>query len=87
MVVLHVQPKLQDGAWADLREKVERDPMAVVNAIETTIGGIERGMQSGAPSVMIRVETPDGRTVIAETSLKLFLTAADALRAALGDPR
>lgn len=51
------------------------------------LAGLEGGMRSGAPSVMLAFELPDGRVVVAETSLRLLLTAADALRARYGDPR
>lgn len=70
-----------DGAWPEL---AERD---VTKAERVAIAGLGRGMVSGAPSVMIRIDQPDGRVVIAETSLKLLLTAADALKARYGDPR
>lgn len=45
------------------------------------------GMSSGAPSVALRIDLEDGSVVIAETSLALFLTAADGLKAKYGDPR
>lgn len=45
------------------------------------------GMTSGKPSVMIRLDLPDGRIVMAETSLSLLLAAADAFRGRYGDPR
>lgn len=52
------------------------------------IGGLEGGMQSGKPSVAIAAILPNGGgCVLAETSLALFLSAADALRARYGDPR
>lgn len=51
------------------------------------VGVLPAGMASGAPSVAICVPLPNGRVVIAETSLALFLTAADAFRARYGDPR
>lgn len=52
-----------------------------------TVAGLTGGMTSGKPSVALLVPLPDGRTVVAETSLALFLTAADALRSRHGDPR
>lgn len=48
---------------------------------------MEKGMQSGKPSVYVRVNMPDGKVVLAQTSLALFLTAADGLKARAGDPR
>jgi hypothetical protein len=74
-----------DGAYPDL---VGREVIHLGNdSPPIGITGLEGGMASGAPSVMIRLDLPDGRTVLAETSLKLFLTAAEALMARYGDPR
>ena len=50
-----------------------------------TIGALTGGMQSGAPSVAIAIRLPDGRVVLAETSMKLFFGAARAFRAKFGD--
>lgn len=52
-----------------------------------TIGGLAGGMVGGKPSVGIHFMLPNGEGVLFETSLALFLTAADALRARFGDPR
>lgn len=75
---------LREPAWPELQ-----DPKAKV--VHTTqpisVTGLEGGMQSGKPSVAFRIDLPDGTAVIAETSLALFLTAADALKAKFGDPR
>lgn len=45
------------------------------------IAGLDHGMSSGEPSVAFGFELGDGKVVIAETSLALFLSAADILRA------
>jgi hypothetical protein len=72
-----------DGAFADVpREKlgVSQEPLR--------IAGLAGGMVSGNPSVAIGIFLPNGGgCVVAETSLKLFLGAADALKAKFGDPR
>jgi hypothetical protein len=68
--------------WTDLTEKNVR---TVVGAI--SIAGFKYGMESGRPSVGIRMNLDDGTCAIASTSLRLFLTAADALKARYGDPR
>lgn len=79
--VLEVNPH-SDGVWPDL------DPAKIRHTTGPIfVAGLAAGMKSGAPSVAIRISLPDGTTVLAETSLSLFLTAADALRAAHGDPR
>ena len=49
------------------------------------VGALAGGMASGRTSVAFGFELPDGRVVLAETSLRLFLAAADALRARYGD--
>lgn len=51
------------------------------------VGALDRGMESGKPSAAFCFGLPDGRVVLCETSLALFLTAADALKARYGDPR
>lgn len=75
---------LQEPAWPELKE-----PGAKVVHTTAPIGvtGLVSGMQSGKPSVALRVDLDDGTAVIAETSLALFLSAADALKARYGDPR
>lgn len=45
------------------------------------------GMESGAPSVAFCIPLDDGSVVLCETSLKIFLTAAEAFLAKHGDPR
>lgn len=82
MPVLHIN--LDEPAWpelANMREKI----ISTTEPIGVT--GLHGGMESGLPSVALRIDLPDGRVVIAETSLALFLTAADALKARFGDPR
>lgn len=59
----------------------------ILQTEDITIGGIPRGMQSGAPSVAILARLPGGDVAFIETSLALFLSTADALRAKYGDPR
>ncbi len=73
-----------DGAWPDVigKEVIHLGN----NAPPIQVAALPGGMQSGLPSVTIRIDLPDGKVVLAETSLKLFLFAADALRAKFGDP-
>jgi hypothetical protein len=74
-----------DRAWPDLGTKTERGLVAEAGAIEVV--GLAGGMTSGDPSVAIRLDLPDGRVAIAQTSLAMLLMAADALRARYGNPR
>lgn len=43
---------------------------------------IERGMSSGAPSLVIVIDLPDGKTVIAETSVAVWIAATAGMRGA-----
>ena len=72
-----------DGAFAD------EPPDKIAHTLEPIrVTALEGGMTSGKPSVCIGVFLPhDGGCVIAETSLALFLSAADAFKARYGDPR
>jgi hypothetical protein len=74
-----------DGAWPDLVEKRERGELIHVTGFE--LGALAAGMGSGLPSIALRIDLPDGRVVIAESSLRLFLTAYEALVIRFGDPR
>jgi len=69
-----------DAAYPDLPTR------EVIHLRETTIGvtALAGGMASGRTSVALRLDLPDGRVVLAETSLRLLLAAADALRARYG---
>lgn len=69
------------GAWPDLVD-------AEQGQLER-IGALPGGMASGKASVAVVVRLTDGRLVLAETSLDLFLGAAAALRARYGgnEPR
>jgi hypothetical protein len=53
---------------------------------ELSVGVLQHGMESGEHSVSFVFKLPDGRTVFAETSLNLFLTAARAFAARYGWP-
>lgn len=67
-----------DNCWPDLPERAEVIP---VEHIEVAL--LAGGMSSGAASVAIRIDLPDGRTVIAQTSHALFDMASRAFRGRL----
>jgi hypothetical protein len=71
-----------DNAWPDLPNRTVHH---VTGMFE--IAGLAGGMESGKPSIAIRLDLDDGSSVVAETSLALFLMAADAFKAKYGDPR
>jgi len=68
------------GAWTDL---ATRD---LVHGAWTRLGVMPGGMDSGALSIGIVVELPDGRLVVAETSWALLYVAAQAIAARYGAP-
>jgi hypothetical protein len=73
-----------DGAMQDW---VDEGREVVVADKTLRVMALAGGMTSGKPSVGFGMLLPDGRVVFAETSLALFLAAADAMKARYGDPR
>lgn len=67
--------------------KPDWDPAKILNIQEATISSLEGGMSSGLPSVSILADGPNGEQILIQTSLALYLTAADAMVARYGDPR
>lgn len=80
MESLRIVPDLEVQGFEDGHHIVESHKGPIV------IGGMPRGTESGNPSVMIAFEMDDGY-LVAETTLALFLEAADVLKAKHGDPR
>jgi len=65
-----------DGAWQDL------DPEKVIHLTGSfKVAALAKGMASGKPSLMIRIDLPDGRVVLQETSMRLWIAVARALAA------
>jgi hypothetical protein len=72
-----------DGCWPDLLDG--REVIHLGNdAPPIGLALLEGGMLSGRPSVTIRVDLPDGRSVLAETSLGLLESACRAMRIRAG---
>jgi len=69
------------GCWPDLQDK------KIIRAIGLQAAVLQGCTKGGSPSVAFRIDLENGLTVIAETSLKLLLTASDLFRAKYGDPR
>lgn len=76
-----------DGCWPDLLKDDPRIIHLGNGAKPIQVAGLEGGMASGKPSLSIRLDLPDGKVVIAETSLAMLLTLADVFKARYGDPR
>lgn len=76
-----------DGVWPDLADKAARGELIHLgnNAPPIQISSLDQGITGGKPSVSIRLDLPDGKVVIAETSLALFQMANAALRGKYGD--
>ena len=68
-----------DAAWPDLGDREVLDCGATFH-----MAGLEAGMGSGKPSVAIRIDLPDGRVAIVQTSLTALETAVRALVARYG---
>ena len=66
-----------DGALADM---VGREADVIFLTAPFTVAALAAGMQSGAPSLAIRIDLPDGRVVFQETSLGAWIMATAALR-------
>lgn len=69
-----------DRCWPDLASKTDEQIVCTENISVALLPG---GMSSGKASVAIRIDLPDGRTVIAQTSQELFDAAARAFRGRL----
>jgi uncharacterized protein (UPF0371 family) len=69
-----------DRCWPDLADKPDEQILQVQNIDVALLPG---GMSSGKASVAIRINLPDGRVVIAQTSQELFDAAARAFRGRL----
>jgi formylmethanofuran dehydrogenase subunit C len=59
----------------------------VADGAVTHILGLAGGMVGGRASIAVVVKSKDGREVLGQLSLRLFLEAADIMKAAHGDPR
>jgi hypothetical protein len=68
-----------ESVWRDL----ERANVIHLGNDAPAIGvaALSDGMGSGKPSIALRIDLPDGKSVIAETSARLFCIAARAIMA------
>lgn len=79
--LLAVTANVDIDPWTDLTP--DQLPLNTdgLSAGLTRIGVLPNGTRSGRATVFLEVVLPDGTRVLAETSLRLFLTAAAAVRA------
>lgn len=73
-----------DGAFEQL---VDRARPAPIEGEMEAVAVLVAGTSAGNPSVGFLVRLPDGRKVLARTTLKLLLAATGAFVAVHGDPR
>lgn len=72
---LDIRPDIAAHPWDDV------DPKALAHGTLVRVGLLRHGTTEGRASVALMVKLDDGRTVIAETTWRLFHTAARALAA------
>jgi hypothetical protein len=75
-----------DGCWPDLGQIHQAGKLLNAMGNDTVVGLalLPGGMASGEASVTIRLDLPDGRVVIAETSFALLENAVNCMRIRLG---
>ncbi len=69
--------------WPDIADAAA--PTAVVHDGRWQVALLEGGMASGKPSVALRLDLEDGRTVISQTSLEGLIATLAAARGAFPD--
>ncbi len=79
---MHVQLRIQEWKDADKPLFPELSPAACIHGTLESVGILERGMESGKPSLWLNVKLPDGRYATAQVSADMFETLAGALRGA-----
>ncbi|MEE9390573.1 MAG: hypothetical protein V3U91_04955 [Candidatus Aminicenantaceae bacterium] len=65
-----------DRCWPDLKEKLNTEKLIHLRDTQIEIAALSKGMKSGKPSISMRIDLPDGKTVLIETSMRLFIGAA-----------
>ncbi len=68
-----------DNAWPDLRDMPSNKIVWLPETAMIQVAALDGGMSSGKPSVTFRIDLPDGRVVLAQTSARLFVMAAAAI--------
>lgn len=81
MEALNIIPDLERKGFRDGKYEVTEHKGPV------SIGGMDRGTEAGKPVVMIGLDMGKEGVLVVQTTLSLFLSAADALKARYGDPR
>ena len=77
-----------EGCWPDLQTGSDNDRLYALfgdDAPPIQLALLRGGMTSGKSSVSIRIDLPDGKVVLTETSLALLRTAIRGFVAATGE--
>lgn len=75
-----------DRSWPDLEDKKMEDKLIHLPDGAWNIAVIPGGMASGRPSIALRLDLPDGKVVVTETSLQAWVAATAAMRARYPEP-
>ena len=73
--MLHMNVVFDEPAWPDLAEKQAKGDLIHLRNGEMKVAVLDAGLTSGRPSVAVRIDLPDGKSVLGETSARLFCTA------------
>lgn len=63
-----------DNCWPDLNEKELINIME--SGIPLRIAVLDNGMASGHPSITLRIDLPDGKVLLTQTSARVFCLVA-----------
>lgn len=81
--MIHLSVKFDDeNPWPDLADQKK---LHFLRTGQIQIAVLDKGMQSGKPSIVVRIDLPDGTIVAAETSARLFCGAGRAITAKYPD--
>jgi hypothetical protein len=74
-----------DGCWPELSNPSKILNLMGEGAPPIKIALLAGGMESGRPSVTFRIDLPDGRSLLTETSARLFCATARTIMAKFPD--
>lgn len=72
-----------DGCWPDLKHKPHINAMG--NDTRVDLAVLHNGTEGGRVSITFRVDTPDGQTILFETTWRLLKSAVEAIAVQLGE--
>lgn len=75
-----------EGCWPDaIPDNPKMIDATGPDGSKITFAGLPRGTRGGKPTVTIRIDLPDGRFILTETTLQLLKSTTNALVAVYGD--